>query len=62
MHAAGEKRDPDFVFKVADLSAERRLRRVKPRLRRELHASGLGDREKVAKVPQLQNDLYISQA
>jgi len=30
VHAAGQERNADFVFEIADLAAQRRLRRVQP--------------------------------
>src|SRR5271154_2401672 len=52
-HAAGKQRDADFALEVADLATERRLRSVQPLFRRELQASGLGDRDEVAKMSEL---------
>ena len=52
-HAAGEERNADFILEVAHLAAERGLRRVQARFRRELHASRFRDGDEIAKVPQL---------
>ena len=45
------KLNADLVFEIADLAAERRLRRVQPFLGRERQAALLGDRDEIAKVP-----------
>jgi hypothetical protein len=55
--AARTQRNADFTLEVADLPAERRLRREQPRLRRELQAPGLGDRNEIAKLPELPGDM-----
>jgi hypothetical protein len=47
----------DLVFEIADLPAERRLRRVQPLRGRNRQASGLGDRDEIAKVAQLHSGL-----
>ena len=52
-HAAGHQRDADFFLEGTDLAAQRRLRRVQPFLRGERHTALLGDRDGVAKMPQL---------
>jgi hypothetical protein len=51
VHAAAHKRDADFVFEIADLTAKGRLRCVQPLLGREREASLLGDRNEIAKMP-----------
>ena len=51
VHAAAHQLDADLVFEIADLAAERRLRRVQPFLSRERQAALLGDRDEIAKVP-----------
>ena len=51
VHAAHHKLGADLVFEIADLAAQRRLRRVQPFLSRERQAALLGDRDEVAKVP-----------
>ena len=57
--AADEKSDADFLLEVADLAAERGLRRVKLLLRGELHAPRLGDRDEIAKMPKLHQTLSL---
>jgi hypothetical protein len=49
-------------FEIADLAAERRLRRVEPFLRRQRQAALLGDRNEIAKVPQLHSGFHIFKA
>src|ERR1700736_4235194 len=51
VYAAAHQRDANFVFEIADLAAEGRLRRVQPFLCRERQAALLGDRDEIAKVP-----------
>src|SRR5271155_3030267 len=51
--AANEEINADFVLEVTDLPAKRWLRRVELLLGGELHASRLGDRDEIAKVPEL---------
>ena len=51
VHASIHQRNADLVFEIADLAAERRLRRVQPFLSRERQAALLGDRDEIAKVP-----------
>ena len=53
VHAAAHQLDADLVFEIADLAAEGRLRRVQPFLSRKRQAALLGDRDEIAKVPQL---------
>src|SRR5258705_12454955 len=60
-YAAAHQRDADLVFEIADLAAEGRLRRVQLFLSREREAALLGDRDEVAKVPQL-HGIHISKA
>lgn len=43
----------DLVFKIPDLTAERRLGRMQPPLRRHREAALLGDGEKIPKMAQL---------
>jgi hypothetical protein len=62
MHAAAHKRDADLALEVANLAAERRLRRVQPLLGGVLQASRLGDRDEIAKVPQLRCASYAFRA
>ena len=50
VHAAAHQLDADLVFEIADLAAERRLRRVQPFLGRKRQASRLRDRDEIAKV------------
>src|SRR6202043_3215737 len=50
-HAAADQLDADFVFELADLPAERGLRRVQPFLGRERQAAFFGDRDEKAKMP-----------
>jgi hypothetical protein len=51
VHAAAHQLNADFVFQIADLPAQRRLRGVQPFLGRERQAALLGDRDEIAKVP-----------
>ena len=60
--AALKKLRADFLFQIANLSAQGRLRRVKDSFRRDLEASRFGDRDEVAKMPQLHRSTYISGA
>src|SRR2546430_7845299 len=53
VHAAAHQLDADLIFEIADLTTEGRLRRVQLFLGRDRQASGLGNRDEVAKVPQL---------
>src|SRR5258705_2894518 len=62
VHAAAHKLNADLVFEIADLAAQRRLRRVQPFLGRDCQASRLRDRDEIAKVPQLHSPSHISQA
>ena len=50
VHAAVHQLDADLVFEIADLAAQRRLRRVQPFLGGDRQASCLRDRDKIAKV------------
>ena len=51
VNAADSSSAADLVFEIADLAAQRRLRRVQPFLSRERQAALLGDRDEIAKVP-----------
>jgi hypothetical protein len=51
VHTAAHQLDANLVFEIADLAAQRRLRRVQPFLGRERQAALLGDRDEIAKVP-----------
>ncbi len=51
--AAGHQRDADLVLQIADLAAQRRLRRVQNLLGRDRQAARLGDRDEIAEMPQL---------
>jgi hypothetical protein len=53
VHAAAHKLNTDLIFEISDLTTEGRLRRVQLFLGRDRQASGLGNRDEVAKVPQL---------
>jgi hypothetical protein len=53
VHAAGHQLNADLIFEIADLTTEGRLRRVQLFLSRDRQASGLGNSDEVAKVPQL---------
>ncbi len=50
VHAAVQQRNADLVFEIADLAAQRRLRRMQPLLGGDRQASRLRDRDKIAKV------------
>src|SRR4029077_980709 len=60
VYAAAHQLDTNLVFEIADLAAERRLRCVQLFLSRERQAALLGDRDEIAKVPQLH--FHISKA
>jgi hypothetical protein len=45
------QRNADLVFEIADLPAQRWLRRVQLFRSRDRQASGLGDRDEITKVP-----------
>ena len=49
--AADKQLYADLIFKIADLAAQRRLRRVQLFLGRDCQASRLRDRDEIAKVP-----------
>ena len=53
VHAARQQLDPDLIFEVADLPAERRLRGVEPTLGRLGEAAHFGDGNEIAKVSEL---------
>jgi hypothetical protein len=53
VHTAAHQLNADLVLQIADLPAQRRLRRVQPFLSRERQAALLGDRDEITKVPQL---------
>jgi hypothetical protein len=50
VHAAVHQRNADLVFEIADLGAQRWLRRVQPLLGGDRQASCLRDGDKIAKV------------
>ena len=56
-HAARHQRDADLIFEVAHLAAERRLRGMQPLLGRDRQASLFGDRDEIAKMPELHGRL-----
>src|SRR5712692_3365906 len=60
VHAAAQQLNTDLIFEIADLTTEGRLRRVQLFLGRDRQASGLGNRDEVAKVPQLHRGSSIS--
>src|SRR5258705_4039678 len=62
VHAAAHQLDANLEFEIADLAAQRRLRRVQPFFSREREAALLGDRDEIAKVPQLHSAFHISKA
>jgi hypothetical protein len=51
VHAAAHQLNTDLIFEISDLTTEGRLRRVQLFLGRDRQASGLGNRDEVAKVP-----------
>src|SRR4051794_40252281 len=51
--AAHQQFDPDLQLQIADLPAQRRLRRVQPPLGGVGQAALLGDRNEIAKVAEL---------
>jgi hypothetical protein len=53
VHAAAYQLNTDLIFEISDLTTEGRLRRVQLFLSRDRQASGLGNRDEIAKVPQL---------
>jgi hypothetical protein len=53
MRTPGQQLNADLPLKIADLSTEGRLGRVKPLLRGKREASRLGDRDEVTKVSEL---------
>ena len=63
--AAGATRQElraDFVLQIADLAAERRLRRVQPAFGRDGEAALLGHRHEIPKMAQLHISLHAYQA
>ncbi len=60
-HAAQHQRDPDLIFEVAHLTAERRLRGMQPLLSRDRQAALFGDRDEIAKMPELHRRLPYPQ-
>ena len=58
VNAAGQKLDADLVLQIADMPAERRLRRVQPELGRERQAAFLDHGHEVTKVPQLHSHFH----
>jgi hypothetical protein len=60
-HAAAHQLNADLVFKIADLSAQRRLRGVQSFFSRERQTALFGDRNKITKVPQFHDGIpYLS--
>src|SRR5258707_11822665 len=55
--AAVHQRDPDLIFEVAHLTAERRLGGMQSLLGRDRQASLFGDRDEIAKMPELDGGL-----
>src|SRR5882757_8619456 len=55
--AAVHQRDPDLIFEVAHLTAERRLRGMQSLLGRDCQASLFGDCDEIAKMPELHGGL-----
>ena len=53
VNAARQQLDPDLIFQVADLPAERRLRGVQPALGRLGEAAHFGDGNEIAKMSEL---------
>jgi hypothetical protein len=53
VHATAHQLNTNLIFEIADLTTEGRLRRVQLFLGRDRQASGLGNRNEIAKVPQL---------
>ena len=62
VHAARQERNADFIFEIADLPAQRRLRGVQPLLGGDREAALLGDRDEIAKVAQLHRLSHAFQA
>src|ERR1700736_2663767 len=62
VHAAAHQLNADLIFEIADLTTEGRLRRVQLFLSRDRQASGLGNSDEVAKVPQLIGAFHIFKA
>jgi hypothetical protein len=58
MDTARQQGNADFVFEIADLAAERRLRRVQSLLGGDGETAFLRDRDEVSKVPQLHIPLH----
>jgi hypothetical protein len=50
VHATAHELNADLIFEIADLSAQRRLRRVQLFLGRDCQAARLRDRDEVTKV------------
>jgi hypothetical protein len=53
VHAAAHQLNTDLIFEISDLTTEGGLRRVQLFLGRDRQTSGLGNRDEIAKVPQL---------
>ncbi len=51
--AADKQLYADLIFKISDLTAQRGLGRMQPPFRRHREAAFLGDRDEIAKMPQL---------
>ena len=56
--AALQQFDADLQFQIADLPAQRRLRRVQPPLGRIGQAALLGNRNEIAQMPQLHGSIH----
>ena len=61
-HAAAHQRDADLIFEVAHLSAERRLRGMEAPPGRDGQASLFGDRDEIAKMPELHQPSHLFMA
>jgi len=62
LHAAGtaaQQFDPDLVFQIPNLPAQRRLRSVQPSFGRDGETALLGNRNEVAKMPQFDAGIHI---
>jgi hypothetical protein len=53
-----EKRNPELIFEVANLSAQRRLRNVKPR-RARCHVLFFSDGDEVSQVAEFHSEFSI---
>jgi len=59
LRAADHQRNADFLFEIADLPAERGLRRVELLFGGNRQTAGIGHRNEVAQMPELHHDLPI---